>query len=318
MSMMRSFRLAVAQFEPVVADTKANLAKIAELATRATKEGAHVVCFQEQAVCGYRFRDPDREKIETIKGDAGRISPAWGVVADWQYEMAEPVPEGPTTQELVRIARENNVVVTAGMHELAESNDVFNAYLLVGPNGLIGRYHKVHLVPGGEHVYFKAGQGFPVHDIGPCMAGTLICYDNHHPEAHRILALKGAHLILMPHVTTGRGLWQQMSIPDAQQQARNWILTWLRARAFDNAVYCAFVNQGSNSGEDALGCSMVVNPDGHVIAQTAKTGEDLAVADIDADLFYTVRRRTHHYQRYRRPELYGPLADPTFGAKWDV
>jgi len=188
--------------------------------------------------------------------------------------------------------------------------------VLVGPDGLLGRYHKVHLVPGGEHVYFKAGKALPVFDIGPCRAGVLICYDNHFPEAHRILALKGAHLIVMPHVTVGRRLWKQLDLAEARRQARHWILTWLRARAFDNSLYCAFVNQASNSGRDALGCSMILNPEGHVIAETNTHGEDLVVAEIDAKRFYDVRRRTHHYLRYRRPELYGPLTDPTFGAEW--
>jgi len=72
----------------------------------------------------------------------------------------------------------------------------------------------------------------------------------------------------------------------------------------------------NDGGEGALGCSMVVNPDGHVMAETDQTGQDVVLAEIDAELFYDVRRRTHHCQRYRRPELYGPLADPAFGAKW--
>ena len=316
MGMMRSFRLALGQFEPVVADKRANLAKIDELSAQAAEGGAQVVCFQEQAVCGYKFRDSAREKIEPCVGDGGRISPAWGVVADWMYEMAEPVPDGPSTQELIKLAGKHKMVVMAGLHELAEDNDVLNAYVIVRPDGFVGRYHKVHRVPGDEHSYFKGGQGFPVFDIGPCRVGVLICYDNHFPEAHRILAMKGAHVIVMPHVTAGRSLWKQTDVPGAREQARHWILTWLRARAFDNAVYCAFVNQGSDGGEGALGCSMVVNPEGHVMAETDQTGQDVVLAEIDAKLFYDVRRRTHHYQRYRRPELYGPLTDPAFGAKW--
>lgn len=316
MARMQDFRLALAQFEPAVADKRANLAKIAELTAQAAQAGAQLVCFQEQAVCGYRFRDPEREKLDPHEGDEGRVAPAWGIVADWKYQMAEPVPDGPSTQELIGLARKHNLVLTAGLHELGEEHEVYNAYVIVGPKGFIGRYHKVHLVSGEEHTYFEAGRGFPVFDIGFCQVGVLICYDNHFPEAHRILAMKGAQVILMPHVTTGRNLWKQMDVAGARQQARHWILTWLRARAFDNAVYCAFINQGSNSGDGALGCSMVVNPEGYVIAETQKTGQDVVVASIEANLFYDVRRRTHHYLRHRRPELYGPLADPAFGARW--
>lgn len=316
MSTMRNFRLAVAQFEPVVKNSQANLEKIQALVGKAAQAGADVVCFQEQATCGYDLFKPIEHPFEPNEGDSGRISPDWAAVGDWIFELAEPVPEGPTTQALIGIAQKHKIIVMAGLHELAADSSVLNAYVLVGPGGFIGRYHKVHLVPGREHTYFKAGQGFPTFDIGPCRVGVLICYDNHFPEAHRILAMKGAQLIVMPHVTMGRGLWKQLDQAGARKQARYWILTWLRARAFDNGVYCAFINQASNSGEGALGCSMILNPEGHVIAEADKHGEDVVVAEIDAKLFYDVRRRTHHYLRYRRPELYGPLADPAFGAQW--
>lgn len=316
MAMMSGFRLALGQFEPVVRNRDANLDKIRALTERAAGQGAKVVCFQEQAIGSYDLFATSSTGTEVSRGDEGRIAANWGWLGEWMYELAEPVPQGPSTRCLIDIAARHKVVLMAGVPELAADNNIYNAYVIVGPQGFIGRYHKCHLVPGGEHIYFKAGHGFPVFDIGPCRAGVLICYDNHFPEAHRILALRGAQMIVMPHVTTGHGQWRNLPPQEARQQARHWILTWLRARAFDNSVYCAFVNQGSADGDGCLGCCMVVNPEGHVIAETNTYGEDLVLADIDAKLFYDVRRRTHHYMRYRRPELYGPLADPAFGAQW--
>ncbi len=314
MTRMQSFRLALGQFEPAARNRQTNLEQIRRITEKAAGAGAQVVCFQEQAVASYDLFAASKGRVGGTAGDSGRISPDWGALGEWMYDLAEPVPDGPSTRCLTEIAARHKVVLMAGVCELGPDNHVYNAYVIVRPEGFVGRYHKCHLVPGGEHVYFKGGSHLPVFDIGSCRAGVQICYDNHFPEAHRILALKGAHLIVMPHVTVGRGQWADLGVEDARRQAREWVLTWLRARAFDNGVYCAFVNQGTAGGSGCLGCSMVVDPEGHVIAEADACGEDLVVADIDAKRFYDVRRRPHHYLRYRRPDLYGPLADPGFGA----
>jgi len=311
---MQDVKLAVAQFLPTPLDKEANLAKIEKLTAQAAEAGAEIVCFQEQAVGGYNLwgLGKGRERDGAPGVEPGRVPPDWNQAGADPYELAEPVPDGPSTQRLIGIARKTGAVVMAGLVELRRDNACYNTYVIVSPDGYIGRYSKCHCVPGLEFAYFKQGNAFPVHDLGKLRAGVLICYDNHFPEAHRIYAVHGAHAIIMPHVTAGRSWWSDLPPADARRQAQNWILTWLRARAFDNSVFVAFINQaGGNDG--SLGCSMILNPDGDVIAECQSTGEEYAVAQLSARRYYEIRRRTHDYIVHRRPELYGDLTRTDIG-----
>ncbi len=309
---MQDVRIAAAQFEPTPVDKEANLARIAELTARAAGSGAEIVCFQEQTVAGYNLWGPGTSRERAGGGEVvepGRITPAWNLVGVNPYDVAEPVPDGPSTRRLIEIAGDHKTIVCAGLPELRRDNAVYNTYVIVSAEGLLGKYSKCHCVPGLEFAYFKQGNALPVFDLGKLRVGVLICYDNHFPEAHRILAIQGANAILMPHVTAGRSWWHDLPTEGAREQALNWILTWLRARAFDNSVFTVFVNQATTRSEDgALGCSMVLDPEGHVIAQCATTGEEVITADLSAGKYYDVRRRTHDYLAHRRPELYGLLA----------
>ena len=316
---MQDIRIAAAQFLPAHVDKDANLAKIAELTARAAGDGAEIVCFQEQSVAGYSLwaigstnkRAGGDEPVEQ-----GRVTPAWSIGGIHPYEgLAEPVPDGPSTRRLMEIAGDHKVIVAAGLPELRRDNAVYNTYVIVSGEKLLGKYSKCHCVPGAEFAYFKQGNALPVFDLGKLRAGVLICYDNHFPEAHRIMAINGAHAIIMPHVTVGRAWWHDMPLEQAQEQARNWLLTWLRARAFDNSVFAVFVNQAGRDGEGTLGCSMVLDPDGDVIARCESTEEEVAVADLSARKYYDVRRRTHDYLAHRRPELYGDLARTDVGER---
>ena len=313
---MQDVKIAAAQFAPKPTDKEANLAKIAGLTAKACEAGAEIVCFQEQSVAGYNLWGLGSSKERAGDGktvEQGRVTPAWGLPGAHPYELAEPVPDGPSTQRLIEIARAHGVVVMAGLPELRRDNAVYNTYVIVSPDGFIGKYSKCHCVPGVEFAYFKQGNSFPVFDLGKLRVGALICYDNHFPEAHRILAINGANAIIMPHVTAGRGWWHDLPPDEAHQQARNWLLTWLRARAFDNSAFVVFVNQGSADGEGSLGCSMILDPEGQIIAECASTGEEVVAADLSARLYYDVRRRTHDYLSHRRPELYGDLARTDVG-----
>ncbi|KKL60955.1 hypothetical protein LCGC14_2200160, partial [marine sediment metagenome] len=210
---MQDVKIAAAQFQPVHVDKEANLATIAEMTAEAAGAGAEIVCFQEQTVVAYSLWGPDTSRERAGDGEVvepGRVTPAWGLPGVHPYEVAEAVPDGPSVQRLIQIAGDNKVIVTAGLPELRRDNAVYNTYVIVSGDGLIGKYSKCHCVPGVEFAYFKQGNALPVFDLGKVRVGVLICYDNHLPEAHRILAINGAHAILMPHVTAGRGWWHDL------------------------------------------------------------------------------------------------------------
>ena len=122
------------------------------------------------------------------------------------WTLAEPVPDGPSVAALVNIAKRHRVVLCAGMSE-KERDIVYNTQVLVGPDGYIGKQRKLHL-SRDEGFYYKGGRDINVFDIGPCKVGIVICYDNQFPEISRVLALRGAEVMLMPHAgrmkTVGR------------------------------------------------------------------------------------------------------------------
>jgi len=313
---MQDVKVAAAQFHCDIGDKQANLATIESLTAKAAKAGAEIVCFHEQCISGYSLWAQGQTVETSTSSEPGRVNPAWTQPGLNVYTLAERVPAGESVRKLIEIARAHNVVVSAGLPELRRDNAVYNTYVFVGPEGYIGKYSKCHCVPGVEFAYFKQGNAFPVHDLGKIRAGALICYDNHFPEAHRVLGINGAHAIIMPHVTVGRGWWRDLPLDEARTQARNWILTWLRARAFDNSAFAVFVNQASDTeGDGSLGCSMILDPEGNILAECRSTGEDVVVAELSAKKYYDVRRRTHDYLVHRRPELYGDLTRTDVGER---
>ena len=99
-----------------------------------------------------------------------------------------------------------------------ERDIVFNTQVLVGPQGYIGKQRKLHL-SRDEVFYYKGGREIPVFDIGPCKVGIVICYDNQFPEVARVLALRGAEVILMPHAGRFK-LWDDT--PESEAAARRY------------------------------------------------------------------------------------------------
>ncbi|MCK4602385.1 MAG: hypothetical protein KAU28_07950, partial [Phycisphaerae bacterium] len=218
---MQDVKVAAAQFHCKIGEKETNLAKIETLTAKAAGAGAEMVFFQEQCVAGYNLWGQGTSNERAGGGktvEPGRVTPAWNLPGIHPYSLAEPVPDGPSTQRLIEIAAKHKVVLGAGFPELRRDNAVYNTYVIVSPEGFIGKYSKCHCVPGAEFAYFKQGNALPVFELGKLRVGVLICYDNHFPEAHRILAINGAHAIIMPHVTVGRAWWHDMPLNQAQQQ----------------------------------------------------------------------------------------------------
>src|SRR5258705_864506 len=114
-------------------------------------------------------------------------------------ELAEAVPGGPSVRELESIARDAGVHVAAGLIE-RDGDRLFNTYAVVGPEGLVARFRKIHPFINPS---LSAGDSYQVFEALGTKWGILICYDNNLPENVRVTALLGAEVILMPHVTCG-------------------------------------------------------------------------------------------------------------------
>lgn len=302
---MRDIRIAAAQFEYRDGDKSYNLSRIRELTKQAVEQGAEVVSFYECCISAYSF-------VQTFT--KAQLA-----------ELAEPVPDGPSTRELIKIAREFKVPVLAGLFE-RDGDRLHNTYVCVSPDGFIAKHRKLHtfvsrhLTPGTEHTVF---------DLCGCQCGILICYDNNLPENVRITALKGAEIVFMPHVTgclpsamPGRGtvdpkLWHNRDRDPVRlrqeiigPKGRGWLMRWLPARAWENGVYAVFTNAVGIDGDEVRpGLSMILDPYGETLAESQVLGDDVIVALCTADkLAQSSGRR---YLRARRPELYGKLVEPS-------
>ena len=299
---MENIKIATAQFEHRSGDKAYNLSVIRDLSARAAAKGAHAVAFHECSVTGYTF--------------ARRLS------KEQMLEVAEFIPDGPSIQKLTGIAKEYNIAVLAGLFEKDAGDNLFKAYVCVGPDGLIAKYRKLHpfinphLIAGNEYVIF---------DLHGWKCSILICYDNNIIENVRAVKLLGADIVFMPHVTMctpstrpGAGfvdprLWENREAdPTTLRQefdslkGRTWLMKWLPARAYDNAVYAIFSNPiGMDDDQLKNGCSMIIDPFGDVIAECRSFDDEIAVALLNPEKLTDAGG--HRYINARRPELYGDI-----------
>ncbi len=305
MSEPRDLCIAAVQFEHRDGQKAYNLDRIAELTRRAAEQGAQVVSFHECSVTAYSFVQPlSREELA---------------------QLAEPVPEGPSTQRLIQIAAENKIHLLAGLFE-QDGEDLFNTYLCVSPQGLVAKHRKLHAF---VNPHLSSGSEITTFDIHGWKASLLICYDNNLPENVRIAALQGAEIVFMPHVTgclpscmPGRGtvdpaLWHNrrrdpvpLRLELDGPKGRSWLMKWLPARAWENGIYLVFTNPiGLDYGQVRGGPGMVIDPFGEVIAECRALEDDFCLGlCIREKLELSSGRR---YLRARRPDLYGKLVEPS-------
>jgi predicted amidohydrolase len=235
------------------------------------------------------------------------------------WAVAEPVPDGPSVARLAQIARRHRLTLCAGLSE-KERDIVYNTMVLVGPDGYRGKQRKLHL-SRDEGFYYKGGRELPVFDVGPCKVGVVICYDNQFPEVARVLALRGADVILMPHAARFN-VWDDT--PDGEAAARRhshefFKLYALRAR--ENACFAVLADQagragyvdqwprGSENQPHHAGAALIWGPDGSLLASTQeeRVREEMIVATLDAALLGRERALANYMLRTRRPELFGEL-----------
>ncbi|MEE8375320.1 MAG: nitrilase-related carbon-nitrogen hydrolase, partial [Acidimicrobiia bacterium] len=218
------------------------------------------------------------------------------------YDEAEEIPNGPTIQRMIALAKETGMVLIVPIYERVDEGTFYNAAAVIDADGdFLGIYRKMHIpqVAGfWEKFYFKPGNlGYPVFDTAVGRIGVYICYDRHFPEGWRALGLAGAKIVFNPAATTrghSKYLWQ-LEQP---------------AAAVANEYYIGAINRvGTENLEDTdyYGSSYFVDPRGQVVGDTASdTQDEVVVRDLDMSLVSEVRRHWAFY-RDRRPETYQSL-----------
>jgi len=296
---VKKIKISTAQFENESGNKEYNLAVIERLAQQAAGEGSDVIAFHECSVTGYTFaRKLSREQM---------------------LDLAEFVPGGESIIKLTEIARQNNIVVLAGLFEKDGDNNLYKSYVCVNEKGLVAKYRKLHpfinphLTPGDRYCVFE---------ILGWKCGILICYDNNIVENVRATKLLGADIIFMPHVTMctpstrpGAGfvdpkLWENrendptsLRLEFDGMKGRAWLMKWLPARAYDNAVYAVFSNPiGMDDNQLKNGCSMIIDPFGDIIAECRSFDDSFVTATLTPDKLTLAGG--YRYMKARRPELY--------------
>jgi len=183
--------------------------------------------------------------------------------------LSEPVPDGPTTTQLLKLAKRKHMVIVAGLPERSGSV-CYNSAVVVGPQGFIGCYRKTHLF-FEETLFFTPGDtGFHVWDIGAAKIGVMVCFDWYYPESARTLALKGADIICHP---------SNLVLPNCPDS--------MPVRCLENRVFAITCNRtGSEArqGKERLiyiGSSEIVSPRGAILHRAPRDQEALCVVEID-------------------------------------
>ena len=305
---MKNLRAAAVQFNHGPGDKAYNMGRIRAFTAQARRQDVDLLVFPEMCITGYwHVRQLSREEIE---------------------ELAEPVPSGPSTQELLSLAASTGMTIGAGLIEQAGDGTLYNTYVVAMPDGEIARHRKLHcfisehMASGDEYTVFDIPQGARV--------GLLICYDNNLGENVRATALLGADVLLAPHQTGGcdtpsprcmgpidLALWDnRLENPEAIEaefrgpKGRDWLMHWLPARAHDNGLFLIFSNGvGVDDDEVRTGNAMILDPYGDILAETWKARDDIVIADLDPRLLLNCTGR--RWIKSRRPELYGMLSTPT-------
>ncbi len=305
---MQDTKVASVQFEHAPGDKQANLDKVRRFTAEAAEQSVELLVFPEMCVTGYWFlRDQSRDEL---------------------LELSEPIPNGTTTQELLRLAKQHNLSLGAGLLEVSEGGEMFNSYVVAMPDGRTVCHRKLHAFVS-EHI--SSGSEFTVFDLpNGSRAAILICYDNNLFENTRIVALKGAEILIAPHQTGGcrtpsprcmgvidQELWHaRQENPEAIEgefygsKGREWLLRWLPSRAHDNGMFLIFSNGvGIDGDEVRTGNAMVLNPYGEILAETWSAADKMIIADLESkQLTMNVGMR---WIQSRRPDLYRSLAKST-------
>lgn len=249
-------KVACVNFVSDLGNKDANLAKMTRYISELSGKGVDLVVFPEMSITGYEV-------------DA--------------HALAEPIP-GPSTTRLEKAAKENNILVIAGMPEQdkATPDTVYNVAVMFGPQGMLGHYRKMHPF-GPELEWATPGAELPIWetDFGPI--GIAICFDHYvFPEAPRAYAVKGCRLLINP---SAAGHFEGITdVPEA-------VITQLKARVIENMVFMASANAvGVQNPTDFFGQSVILGPKPGSVAYQVYAGpasekeEEVIIAELDLSL----------------------------------
>ena len=214
------------------------------------------------------------------------------------FDQAEPIP-GPSTEEFGALARELGVVLVLSLFERRAPGLYHNTAVVLEKDGTIaGKYRKMHIPDDPayyEKFYFTPGDlGFEPIDTSVGRLGVLVCWDQWYPEAARLMAMRGAELLIYP---TAIG-WESS---DTEEEKRRQLDAWVtvqRGHAVANGLPVVTVNRtghepdpsGQTNGIQFWGNSFVAGPQGELLTVFPNDAEEVRVVEVDKKRSENVRR----------------------------
>jgi predicted amidohydrolase len=305
--MPSKLKIAAAQLGPIQrSDSRERVvARLVALLREAAAGGSKLVVFPELALTTFFPRWLYESQVEID---------AW-------FEDAMP---DTATQPLFDEAKRLGVGFHLGYAELAREGDTvkhYNTAILVAPDGTpIGKYRKIHLPGTREPVagapfqhlekrYFDVGDlGFPVWKAFGTVVGMCICNDRRWPEAFRVMALKGAELIVLGYNTPDYNIHHPE--PAHLRMFHNHLS--MQANAYQNGAWIvAAAKAGREDGHGLIGGSCIVAPTGEIAAQALGEDDEVVSYDCDLTLGEYIRRTVFDFARHRRIEHYTLITQQT-------
>ncbi len=262
------YRVGFLQFKPEHLEPDTNICTIEKRLLDAPE--ADLIVLPELAVTGYLFKD----RLELLN-------------------LAEPADNGPSATLLIRLAKKRNTSYVMGFAEKA-GDRIFNASMLVNPDGNIRVYRKVHLFDDEKRVFDSGDLGFPVYEAkGGVKVGLMICFDWIFPESARSLAMDGAQILC---------------------HSVNLVLPWCQramlTRTLENGVFAITANrfgkeEHNGASLNFTGQSQIVSNRGELLYRAAEQDEELVVRVIDPEKAHNkMITGRNHLLDDRRPEMY--------------
>ena len=300
--MARIVTVAAAQLGAIQkADTRqAVVARMVDLMEQAKSKGADFIVYPELALTTFFPRWYQEDRAE----------------ADFWFEKEMP---NAATRPLFERAVKHGMGMTFGYAELTPEGRYFNTSILVDRTGaIVGKYRKVHL-PGHadfdaqrafqhlEKRYFEPGDtGFPVWRCMGGIFGMCICNDRRWPETYRVMGLQGVEMVTLgfntPSTNSEKGeegvakriFHHKLSVQAGAYQNSTWVVAVAKA--------------GVEDGHPLFGCSVIVNPDGEVVAETRTEEDEIVVHPCDLDATRFGKDTIFDFKAHRRIEHYGTIA----------
>ena len=269
-------KIAAVQTNPRIMAKKENLDEMLLQTENAARNGADLIVFPECAVTGYVFAS--REEA---------------------IPFMETVP-GPSTDKMAAYCKKFGVHVIFGLLE-ADGDKCFNTAVLISPQSLVGKYRKNHLPFLGVDRFLDSGNiPFQVYSTAVGNIGMHICYDCTFPESARVMALKGADILVLP-----------TNWPEGREKICKYVIN---ARAYENRVHFVAVDRvGTERSARFLGNSKIVNASGDTLVEASSDKEETIYAEVSLAearqkrIIFKPGEFEMDFMLDRQPMLYGEI-----------